>query len=291
MRRLGTIGCGDLNGALGLEFAAAADEDEEIALAGGGGGENGGGLGLAVAVDAVGCAGDDGKEKEEEWPRSAGGRGRELPRKGAAAGRRVGDVRLWSLADGGIAHCLAASLAGASTTTAAERSGMRWESDLSSLKTAVKLLMGLPKAEAGDGAGEFEVGGEGEIGIGVEVDGGLAAGDEGGAIGFADGTADQHLGRVEDADDGLAAVELIAFLGVAHGIVAVEILVGDHAGERSVEFELGHVGLSAFEHDFLAIALEFEDAEGGGIALIVGGVGLGEAIDVSAGSSGGGRRL
>ena len=46
----------------------------------------------------------------------------------------------------------------------------------------------------------------------------------------------------------------------------------------------GHVGLGAFEHDFLAIALEFEDAEGGLIALIVGCVGLGEAVDMGAGT-------
>ena len=137
----------------------------------------------------------------------------------------------------------------------------------------------------GDGAGKFEVGGEGEVGIGVEVDRGLAAGDEGGAIGFADGTADQHLGRIEDADDGLAAVELIAFLGVTHRTVAIEILVSDHARERGVELELGDVGLGAFEHDFLAIALEFEDAEGGGIAAIVGGVRFGEAVDVGAGDT------
>ena len=67
------------------------------------------------------------------------------------------------------------------------------------------------------------------------------------------------------------------------GVVAVETLVGDHAGERGVEFEFGHVGLGAFEHDFLAVALEFEDAEGGGIAVLVGGDGFGEAIDVGAG--------
>ena len=60
--------------------------------------------------------------------------------------------------------------------------------------------------------------------------------------------------------------------------------MGDHAGEGGVEFELGHVGLGAFEHDFLAIALEFEDAEGGGIALIVGGVGFGQAVHVRAGA-------
>ena len=125
--------------------------------------------------------------------------------------------------------------------------------------------------------------GDGEIGIGVEVDGGLAAGGEGGAIGFADSAADPHFGRVEDADDGLSAIELIAFLGVAHGPVAVEGFVGDHAGEWGVDFEFGHIRLGAFEHDFLAIALQFEDAEGGGVALVVGGVRPGEAVDVGAG--------
>ena len=152
-------------------------------------------------------------------------------------------------------------------------------------------LDGAAEGGGGDRAGEFEVGGEGEFGIGVEVDGGLGAGDEGGAIGFADGAADQHLGGIEDADDGLAAVELIAFLGVAHGIVAVEVLVGDHAGEGGVQFEFGHVGLGALEHDFLAVALQFEDAQGGGIALIVGGVGFLQAFDVRAGGFQRGPRL
>src|ERR1035437_6265582 len=119
--------------------------------------------------------------------------------------------------------------------------------------------------------------------MGVEIDGGLAAGDKGGAIRFADGTADEHLSGIEDADDGLATPELIAFLGMAHGIVAIETLVGNEAGERGVQFEFGHIRLGAFEHDFLAVALEFEDAKGGGIAAIVRGHGFGEASDVSAG--------
>jgi hypothetical protein len=125
--------------------------------------------------------------------------------------------------------------------------------------------------------------GEGEIRIGVEVDGSLTAGNEGGAIGFADGTADEHFGGVEDAEDGLTAVELIAFLGVAQGIVTPKTLVGDHTGERGVELESGHIRLGAFETDLLTIALELEDAEGSSIALVVGGVGPGEAIDVGAG--------
>jgi hypothetical protein len=41
--------------------------------------------------------------------------------------------------------------------------------------------------------------------------------------------------------------------------------------------------LGAFETDLLTIALELEDAEGSSIALVVGGVGPGEAIDVGAG--------
>jgi hypothetical protein len=70
---------------------------------------------------------------------------------------------------------------------------------------------------------------------------------------------------------------------VAQGIVAPETLVGNHAGERGVELEAGHIRLGAFETDLLTIALEFEDAEGGGIALVVGNVGLSETIDVGTG--------
>ena len=73
------------------------------------------------------------------------------------------------------------------------------------LKDGGEGLDGTAEGGRGDGAGEFEVGGDGEIGIGVEIDGGLAAGDENGAIRFADGTADEHFRGVEDADDRLAA--------------------------------------------------------------------------------------
>src|ERR1039458_2240479 len=128
---VGRHGRVDLNGALGGELAAAADEDQEIALAGGGGGEDGGGLGLAGGGGGGGRGGGGGGEKGEGGPGAEG----------------WGDA---GLGDGGIAHCLV-SLAGASTTTAAERSGMRWGSDLSSLKTAVKVLIGLPSAEEATG--------------------------------------------------------------------------------------------------------------------------------------------
>jgi hypothetical protein len=64
-----------LHGALGLEFAAAADEDEEIALAGGGGGESGSGLGFSIAIGAVGSSRDDGKEEEEACPEAKAGTG------------------------------------------------------------------------------------------------------------------------------------------------------------------------------------------------------------------------
>ncbi|MCX6633369.1 MAG: hypothetical protein NTW28_37715 [Candidatus Solibacter sp.] len=72
---VGDQGCGDLNRAFRLEFAAAADKDEEIALAGGGGGEDFSGLGLAVAVDREGGAGGERKEEEENGPVAEAGLG------------------------------------------------------------------------------------------------------------------------------------------------------------------------------------------------------------------------
>jgi hypothetical protein len=127
------------------------------------------------------------------------------------------------------------------------------------------------------------MGGEGEFGIGIQIDGGASAGEERRAIGFADRAADEHFGGIEDADDGLTAIELVPLLRVAHGIIPVEILVGDHAGEGRVEFELRHIGLHPFEHDFLAVALELEDAKGGCVATIMHGDRFVEAIDVGAG--------
>ena len=253
---VGDHGCGDLNGAFGLEFAAAANEDEEIPLAGGRGGENGGGLRLTVAIDAVGGAGDDGNEEEEAGPetQAGSGAGSEEGCGGRWRRRRRRDFRLGCRADGSVAHGFD-SLAGASTTTAAERSGMQVGIGLIEFEDGSEGLDGAAEAGRGDRAGKFEVGGQGEVGIGVEVDGGFGAGGEGGAIGLADGTANQHFGGIEDADQGLAAIELIAFLCVAERVVAVEILVGDHAGEGSVDFELVHVGFYACEHDLLAVAL------------------------------------
>ena len=144
---VGDHGGGDLDGALGLEFAAAADDDEEIALAGGGGGEDGGGLGLAVAVDAGGGAADDEKTNRKVAQKRRRARARD-PSTGVDGGGRG-----WGTGAGVTAASLIVSppLAGASTTTAAERSGMRWGSVLSSLKTAVKVLIGLPKAEEATG--------------------------------------------------------------------------------------------------------------------------------------------
>src|ERR1039458_4073347 len=112
--------------------------------AGRGGGEDGGGLGLAVAVGGEGSGEGEGEEKEEAGPKAEAGAGAAGQERGSGAWGDAGR------GDGGIAHCLV-SLAGASTTTAAERSGMRWGSDLSSLKTAVKVLIGLPSAEEATG--------------------------------------------------------------------------------------------------------------------------------------------
>ena len=145
---------------------------------------------------------------------------------------------------------------------------------------------GAAQSGGGDRAGEFEGGGENEVGVCVEVDGGPGSGGEDGAIWFADGAADHHLGGVENADDGLALIELVTFLGVAHGVVAIQVLVGDHSGEVGAHFELGDVVLGAVERDLLAVALEFENVESGDIALVVGGLGALEAFEVEAGGGG-----
>ena len=47
-----------------------------------------------------------------------------------------------------------------------------------------KTLDGTAEGGASDWAGEFEMGGKSQIGISVEVDGGLTSRDEGGAIGW-----------------------------------------------------------------------------------------------------------
>ena len=75
----------DLDGAFGLEFAAAADDDQEIALAGGRGREDGSGLRLAVAVDAGGGAADDGNEEQEAGPEAQAGASAGLRRARAGA--------------------------------------------------------------------------------------------------------------------------------------------------------------------------------------------------------------
>src|SRR5262249_18678431 len=90
----------------------------------------------------------------------------------------------------------------------------------------------------GDGAGEFEVRGEREIGIGVEVDDGFRSLYERGAIGFADLAADEHFGGIENRDNRLASIELIAFLRLAHRVVAVDILEGHHSRDGGVDLEL-----------------------------------------------------
>ena len=127
--QIGNDGGDDLYRAGRPQLAAAADDDEEIALTCGSDGQRGASLHMAEMVDSHAGA----TERQEH------ARGRR-PKPDAPATR---------------AHLPPPDTeepgAGASTTTAAERSGMRCGSTFSSLKTAANALMGLPKAEEATG--------------------------------------------------------------------------------------------------------------------------------------------
>ena len=127
--QIGNDGGGDLHGAGRLDLAAAADDDQEIALPRRSHGERDAGLHLAQMVDPGRGATERQKHARHGRPKP------NAPPPGAHLGPPGGEEP-----DGGI-----------STTSAAERSGIRCGSVLSSLKTAVKVLMGLPRAEEATG--------------------------------------------------------------------------------------------------------------------------------------------
>ena len=58
--------------------------------------------------------------------------------------------------------------------------------------------------------------------------------------------------------------------------------MGNHAGKVGFEFQFVHVGLGTVERHLLAVALQFQDPQGGGIGLIVRSHGLLEALHVFA---------
>ena len=154
----------------------------------------------------------------------------------------------------------------------------------SSLTSALKLLIGLPSAEAATGLTNSTWRGSDEIGISVEIDRGLGAGRQGDAIGLADGAAHRHLLGIEDAGQGLAADRADRLPAACPcELERKTFWMRHHAGKRGVDFEPGDVALGAVERDLLAVALEFEDAERGGIRFVVSGVGFFEAFDVFAG--------
>ena len=94
----------------------------------------------------------------------------------------LGSPGIVSLTAGGIAHgfvvSLWRSLNGGFDDDGGGEIGHEVGVGFVELEDGGEGLDGAAEGGRGDGAGEFEVGGDGEIGIGVEVDGGLAAGDE-----------------------------------------------------------------------------------------------------------------
>src|SRR5215471_16794477 len=99
------------------------------------------------------------------------------------------------------------------------------------------------------------MGREHQIRVCIEVNLHAASWSQGGSIRFADQTTHQHFSRIEDVDDSLAIPQLIAFLGMAIGVSAKDILICNHPGKRSVDLQPVDVGLSSFHGYFLPITL------------------------------------
>ena len=95
---------------------------------------------------------------------------------------------------------------------------------------------------------------------------------------------DRHFGGIENADQSLISIKLVAFLRVAHGVIAIHVLVGHHAGQRRADLHLVDVALSALQSHLLTVALQFEDAESGAVGLIVKGIGPLQALHVLGGN-------
>ena len=142
--------------------------------------------------------------------------------------------------------------------------------------------MGLPRGADATGLAFSKLRRQGHIRIGVQVDHGVGSRFQNSAIGFAHQAIDRHFIGIEDADQRRAPPKLIAFLRVAHGVIAPNVFLGHHAVQWRLDFEFIHVALGAFQGHFLPVALQFQNAERGGIGLIVKRVGFLEAVHMRA---------
>ena len=110
---------------------------------------------------------------------------------------------------------------------------------------------------------------QGDIRICVQIDFGAGAGGESRAIRFADHASNHHLGWIEYADDGLAAIELIALLGMAVGVASIEILMRHHTRQGCVNLKAVDIRLGAIHCYFLPVPLELQNPESRRVRSIV----------------------
>src|SRR5688572_10893712 len=88
------------------------------------------------------------------------------------------------------------------------------------------------------------------------------------AIGLIHQGVDHHLRRVEDAQQGAARINLIAFLRWTHGTGAIDIFECDHSWNGCLDQHPFQVTLHPGEANLLTVALQFEHAQRGRFRLL-----------------------
>ena len=124
-----------------------------------------------------------------------------------------------------------------------------------------------------------------QVGVGVQIHRGAAAGHDRSDIRFAHTAFQHHFRGIEDVHQRRSAIELVSFPGMAEGVSTISALQRDHAGERGGDVQAFDVRLGALHRDLLAVALQFQDSQGGQIGLIVQCVGFLEALHVKRGNA------
>ena len=133
---------------------------------------------------------------------------------------------------------------------AAERSGIRCGSLLSMRNTRREGLDGAAQRRRGHRAGGFEMRRKGEVGIGVQITVAL----EPGASARRPARPPRSAPAFREGSKMLTSAwprpELVAFLRLAHAVVAPHVLERHHAGERCVNLKLVDVAEGAFQATF-----------------------------------------
>ncbi len=118
-------------------------------------------------------------------------------------------------------------------------------------------------------AGGMEARSKNHFGIRIQTDHGTRAGYQHRSIRLTHVSPDFHVRRVENFEQRLAAIELIALLGVSHGSATPHVLKRHHAGDGRAYGKTLGIALSALQRNLLAVSLQLQNFERGGIGDIV----------------------